>query len=173
MDDEAVDLSTVIRKYRNLIHPGRTKRLAKTVDRSGAIVAAQVVEIISKQVAKRKQETYGYTAEQLFNRLSGGSSALSLVAHLMKDTPRPEIGRLLTSVLPNAYFAASEDINEEPGYSDHLLTCYRSVFDLAPDETKTLVSKHLYDIYRREPEPTVNIYEDSSLEDPISRSNAR
>jgi len=39
VDDEAVDLSTVIRKYRNLIHPGRTKRLAKTPDRSGAIVA--------------------------------------------------------------------------------------------------------------------------------------
>lgn len=65
LPDEAVDLSTVIRKYRNLIHPGRVKRLEKTVDRSGAVVAAEVVEIITREVAKKKQETYGFTAEQL------------------------------------------------------------------------------------------------------------
>ena len=57
LSDEAVDLSTVVRKYRNLIHPGRVKRLEKSVDKSEAIVAAELVEIITKQVAKRKRET--------------------------------------------------------------------------------------------------------------------
>jgi hypothetical protein len=160
LDAETGDLSTVIRHYRNLIHPGRITRLAKTVDRSGAIVAAEVVEIVTRQVAKHKQETYGFTAEQLLTRLGGGSSALSLVAHLVRDTPLPELERLLIDLLPTAYFAAIEDPNAEPGYEEHLLVCYRSVFELASEEIKTNVCKHIYTIYRNDLETTVNAYED-------------
>lgn len=93
LSDEAVDLSTVVRRYRNLIHPGRVKRLEKSVDRSGAVVAAEVVEIITAQVAKKRKETYGYTAEQLFTRLRGGPSALSLVPFLVRDTSERELER--------------------------------------------------------------------------------
>jgi len=112
-------------------------------------------------VAKRKQETYGYTAEQLLDRLKGAPSAPSLVAHLVKDTPSPEIERLLIDLLPVAYFTASEDPNAEPGYHGHLLVCYRSVFDLASDDIKTKVCKRLYELYRMEPETTVVLYEDN------------
>ena len=61
LSDEAVDLSTVIRKYRNLIHPCWMKRLEKTVDGGGAVIAAEVVEIITNEVAKRRSEDYGCT----------------------------------------------------------------------------------------------------------------
>jgi hypothetical protein len=49
LDEESVDLSTVIRRYRNLIHPDRVRRFEKTVDRNGAIIAAQVVEVITSR----------------------------------------------------------------------------------------------------------------------------
>jgi hypothetical protein len=39
LSQETENLTTVVRQYRNLIHPGRVKRLEKTVDKSGAVVA--------------------------------------------------------------------------------------------------------------------------------------
>jgi hypothetical protein len=44
LDDEAGDLSPVIRRYRNLIHPARVKRLEKIVDSKGAVIAAQATD---------------------------------------------------------------------------------------------------------------------------------
>jgi hypothetical protein len=160
LPDEAVDLSTVIRKYRNLIHPGRVKRLEKTVDRSGAIVAAEVVEIITKEVAKKKQETYGFTAEQLLERLRSGASALPLVVHLLSDTPKAEIERLLIDVLPKAYFDAVADQNSTPDEDSHLQVCYRKVFDAAEKDVRIRVTKNVYKVYRTKPEPTVLVYEE-------------
>jgi hypothetical protein len=159
LDEEAVDLSTVIRKYRNLIHPGRVKRLEKTVDRTGAIIAAQVVEVITAQVAKKKQQTYGYTAEQLLERLRGGSSALPLVALLLGDTPKAEVERLLIAVLPTAYFEALSDPESPPGEDTHLLACYRRIFDATGDDVKKKVMSNLYKVYKNQPEGTVLIYE--------------
>jgi hypothetical protein len=157
--DEAVDLSTVIRKYRNLIHPGRVKRLEKTVDKSGGIVAAEVVEIITGQVAKRKRETYGYTAEQLFERLNGGSSALPLITYLVNDTPTHEIKRLLIDLLPKAYMDALMDPDSSAEQDRHLLVCYRQLFEASPEEVKADVAKNVYGVYRSEHESTVLIYE--------------
>ena len=161
LPDEAVELSTVIRKYRNLIHPGRVKRLETTVGRSGAIVAAEVVEIITEQVAKRKKETYGYTAEQLLERLRGGESALPLIGHLLSDTQTPEIERLLIDVLPTTYMHAIADPASTADEDRHLLVCYRKLFEAADQEVKRKVMKNLYGIYRTKPEATVLIYENS------------
>jgi hypothetical protein len=159
--DEAADLSTVIRKYRNLIHPGRVKRLEKSVDSSGAVIAAQVVEIITTQVAKKKQQTYGYTAEQLLERLRGGSSALPLAALLVSETPKPEIERLLVHVLPDTYFEAINDTGSSYEEDRHLIVCYRKIFDATDDDVKTKVMKNLYKVYKTQPEATVLIYEDN------------
>jgi hypothetical protein len=161
LPDEAVELSTVIRKYRNLIHPGRVKRLEKTVDRSGAVVAAEVVEIITEKVAKRKQETYGFTAEQLLERLRGGESALPLVTHLLKDTRKHEVGRLLSDLLPSAYMYAISDPGSTAAELNHLVNCHRRVFDAADGDVKTTVTKTLYKVFRNEPESTVLFYEDT------------
>jgi hypothetical protein len=124
LSDEAVDLSTVVRKYRNLIHPAVVIRLEKNVNEDEAQVAARLVEIIAKQVSKRKQETYGWTAEQLLERLESGQSALPLVTHLVNETKPQEIERLLSELLPKAYIDATEDTNSLFGLDAHLIQCF-------------------------------------------------
>ena len=161
LDDEAKDLSTVIRNYRNLIHPGRVKRLEKVVNRSGAVVAAELVEIISTQVAKQKQQTYGYTAEQLLQRLRGGSSALPIVTYLISETQKPEIERLLIDVLPSAFFDAMNDLESSTEQDSHLLVCYRKIFDATDDDARKKVTKHLLKVYKTRPEQVVLTYEDN------------
>ncbi len=166
LSEEAVDLSTVVRKYRNLIHPGRIKRLEKVVDKSGAIVAAQLVEIITAEVAKRKRATYGYTAEQLLERLESGDTALPLVGHLLGDARKPEIERLLIDLLPQAYTTSIGDQDSPVEHDRHLATCYRKVFEAAPDDIKEKVMKEVSRVYRQESESTVLTYEETFLRSP-------
>jgi hypothetical protein len=47
LSDKAADLSSVIRGYRNLIHPGRVLRLGETVDEEGARIAEALVSLMS------------------------------------------------------------------------------------------------------------------------------
>jgi hypothetical protein len=159
LPDEAVELSTVIRKYRNLIHPGRVKRLEKNADQSGAVIAAEVVEIVAKEVARRKRDTYGFTAEQLFGRLSGGSSALPLISHLMAETPKSEIERLLIDVLPGAILWALDEPDSIGEDIDHMAVCYRKIFEASDKGVQRAVVKHLYKVYRTEQESKVIVHE--------------
>ena len=119
------------------------------------------VEIITTQVAQKKQETYGYTAEQLLERLRGGASALPLVAYMISDTPKTEIERLLVHVLPDAYFHALNDVESSYEQDRHLILCYRKIFDVTDDDVKTKVMKNLYKVYKTRSEAEVLVYEDS------------
>lgn len=159
LDEDAVHLSTVIRRFRNLIHPSLSVRRKENVGANEAIIAAQVVEIVAKQVAKRKQETYGFTAEQLLDRLKGGPSAFSLLSHLVKKTPEGEIERFLTGTLPAAFFAATSDKASRINDVVHLAECYRRVFAFASDDIRRKVVKRIHDIYVSGDESTVLTYE--------------
>lgn len=153
LSGETVDLSAVVRRYRNLIHPGRVKRLEKVVNGNGAVVAAQLVEIITSEVARRKKETYGYTAEQLFERLKSGSSALPLVELLLKDCKHREVERLLIDIIPDSYFAIIKTALGSKQTADytHVRHCYRAVFNAATDLVKQKVIKNIYEVYRNQP----------------------
>lgn len=161
LDGESVDLSTVIRKYRNLIHPGVVKRSEKTVEKSGAIVAAELVDILVRQVAKRKQETYGSTAKQLLERLSGGPSSLPALQHLLTNTKEQEIELLLTRLLPEEYARVKANADTSPAFLKHLAVCYRRVFDNASEPTKKKVCNNLSKVYRGSDESKAVDYEDS------------
>ena len=89
------DLSSVVRSYRNLIHPGRTIRLNERVSQDSAKVAEALVSIVLTEVERQKREHYGYTAEQIVSKLERDSSADAILPHLMQKTNSVEIERLL------------------------------------------------------------------------------
>jgi len=153
LSDETSRLTLVVQDYRNLIHPGKLLRLEKLAERSGATIAAELIEIIVKEVAARKQATYGYTAEQLYSRLTSGPTALGVLSHLLKDSKGREIERLLVELLRPAYLNALQSQNET---AQHLRDCYRRVFDSAPREVQARATKRMYkECFRAEDEPTM------------------
>ena len=54
LSQRAADLSSVIRGFRNLIHPGRSVRLDENVDTNTASVAKALVEIVIDEISKAK-----------------------------------------------------------------------------------------------------------------------
>src|SRR4051794_31700612 len=63
------ELSSVIRHFRNLIHPGRMMRLDERVDGESATIAASLVNIIVDELSRAFSKAYGLTADQLIEKL--------------------------------------------------------------------------------------------------------
>jgi hypothetical protein len=159
--DDTRSLSTVVRGYRNLIHPGVVKRKEKSVDRSGATVAAELVEMIVKEVAKYKEHTCGFTAPQLLKRLSGGVSAFPLLTHFVQQTHKSELETLLITLLPDAILAESSIDWDDT--TRHLITCYHKVFEMVTPDTRRRVVADIYKLFRVTDEATVIFYENYFL----------
>src|SRR5262245_53699292 len=90
ISERAKSLITVVRGYRNLIHPGRMIRTKEVVDEKGATVAKALVEIITKDILDTKTKTYGYTATQIVNKLKSDPSKTAILHHLLLKTPEKE-----------------------------------------------------------------------------------
>lgn len=101
LDTTTENLCSVIRDYRNLIHPGRVKRLQKAVTQETAEIVIRLVRIVAREIAKRRQEQYGYTAQEVMSKIEGDSVAFPAVfPALMKRLPTSERKRLLFKLLP-------------------------------------------------------------------------
>ncbi len=97
--ERTADLSSVIRSYRNLIHPGRVIRLNEKIDKKSASIAKALVDVVADEVATAKAVSYGFTAEQIANKIENDSSALAVLAHFLKETNELERERLVRDVV--------------------------------------------------------------------------
>lgn len=100
------DLCSVIRSYRNLIHPGRLVRLNETPPtEESANIAASVVKLIIQDVAIARKGKFGFTAEQITAKLENDHNSTVLLPHFLKDVHESELERLLMGVLADKYFS--------------------------------------------------------------------
>ncbi len=159
LTQRSADLSTVVREYRNLIHPGRIVRLQETVDENAATVARSLVEMIVAEVAKQRQQKFGLTAEQLLKKISQDSSAVAIFGHLLADMQASEL-ELLLFTIPQRYIAWLNDDSATFSRGLSVLPQYfRLAFDHASTELKTKVAKHFVTILKEESEMFINHYE--------------
>lgn len=63
------ELSTVIKNYRNLIHPGREVRKSESFDFDTAVVAKSLLNIILKEIRENYLNNLGYSASDLISKL--------------------------------------------------------------------------------------------------------
>jgi hypothetical protein len=89
------ELSTVIKNYRNLIHPGREIRTNEKFDYDTAIVSFSLVKIILKEIKEKYAQKYGYTAEDIFNKILVDSSTYSIFEKLIPKLNIHEKNKLL------------------------------------------------------------------------------
>jgi hypothetical protein len=158
------NLSIVVQDYRNLIHAGRALRLKRQAARSTARVAHSLVEIIADEVGRKKQETYGYTAAEIVDKILRDHSAVNILSHLIKGIKQPiEMERLLTRVLPETYFTYVALLGDEPvGPTVMALErCFRPIFDAAPEDVKRKATENFVRLLREDSETNVIAYEES------------
>ncbi len=144
ISEKTSDLSSVVKGYRNLIHPGRAIRLNESVNKDTAEVAKALVSIVLADVEKQKKENYGYTAEQIVSKIRNDSNVVAILSLLIKKTNPVELERLMFKYLPEAY---TTDFMYD-GYADMpaehiqpaMILCFRLAFDAVDDSIKKKVA---------------------------------
>ena len=169
LTQRAQDLSNVVRDYRNLIHPGRVKRLQETIDGQGAKVAEALVEIIMREIEKKRTETYGLTAEQLLSRLEADPSRIVIFEDMLANVNSREKKKLLLEIIPHRHF--EREMMHELEYADSLSwdvpsldqssleKAFRITFDSVSNDVKSLVVSNFVRMITEESEEKRLSYE--------------
>ena len=95
ISQKSKDLSTVVKNYRNLIHPGREVRTNEEFDFETAIVSFSLVKIILKEIKDNYITKYGYTAIDILNKINVDSSTYSIYEKLVNKLNAFEKSKLL------------------------------------------------------------------------------
>jgi hypothetical protein len=110
------DLSSVVRNYRNLIHPGKEVRLNETVDEETASVAIALTKMIVKEIKEFALKQYGYTAEDILAKLSSDSYAPAIYEKLVEKISINERVKLLNELtniaIDNSEFGPTYPIDQ-------------------------------------------------------------
>ena len=161
LSDRTEPLTIVVKDFRNLIHPGRIKRLEQNVDSNSAQVAISLAEMILEEVREKRQSIYGLTSEQLVTQLERDLNVVKVLEHFTADMQETELEKLLLKIIPDRYF---DLLNEEPDpYTDEILEalqkCFHQVFESVSDSVKKKVmQRHLW-ILKNEGSYKIDLYE--------------
>lgn len=153
------DLASVVKSYRNLIHPGRLARLKERVGPSTAAIANSLVEVVADEVSAQKRTEYGYTAQQIVNKLEVDSSALAVMPALLSRTSAKEQERLLIAVLPKRYLELAADDFTDRSVLARFGNAYRSTFEATDDPIRQRVSARYVEILKEGAELEVTTHE--------------
>jgi hypothetical protein len=161
LTEKTANLSSVIREYRNLIHPARVIRLRETVDEQGAKVAVALTEMVVAQVGQARGDRLGYTAEQLATKIEGDPATTSLLRqHLLPKLAGSEIEKLMLRVLPDRYAVEVGERGSDSTEARALAEAYRRAYGAIPEAIKRKAAKWFAGIVREQPASIVYLYED-------------
>ena len=160
--ERSADLCSVVRDYRNLIHPGRVVRLQENADKQTAVVSANLVDIVVREVAALREKKFGYTAEQLLTKIERDPFATSILSDLLKQTPDDEVRRLILKVIPARFAELDRILNGSRGEWEQELAQlergYRGALAAASEEIKRAAALEFVRVLREEGQPEIRMY---------------
>lgn len=146
LTERTADLCSVIRSYRNLIHPGRAVRLAESLpNQSTAAVAIALVDMIADEVAKKRRAVVGLTAEQVLSKIVRDENVGVILKHLLEEVSSSEKRRLLLDLIPPEHERANQDFS---GDEDRLCAAFRSTLDSADEVLRRQVAQRAVSVIR-------------------------
>ena len=163
ISERTSDLCSVIRSYRNLIHPGRAVRLAEPAPSAkSAQIAAAVVDLIVGDIADARRASLGLTAEQIVSKIRRDENSLAILQHLLKGAPPLQHERLLLELIPAAYRSLLPPGEEwEQAELDRLEKAYRIVFDGVPEDIRRKATSEFVRVLREEDGSQVSIHREA------------
>lgn len=93
------ELSTVIKNYRNLIHPGREIRKKESFNKDTGEVAKSVLNIIVKEVRENYLNKIGYTADKLIYKLENDELSQPIFEKILNKVHKSEKHKLFNALV--------------------------------------------------------------------------
>jgi hypothetical protein len=160
LTDRTADLCSVVRSYRNLIHPGRLVRLEEPPPaRESASIALSLVEIITEEIARTRRKLVGLTAEQLLSKIERDAEVLSFFKHLVLEASELQRTRLILDLIPAAHarHMAVGDF-ESWTLAERLASAYEITLSTVSEEIKGRAVAEFVRVLREEDGPRVSQY---------------
>lgn len=161
LTSRSAKLSDVIKDYRNLIHPGRVIRLKEEYGRETAHIVLSLLSIIGAEIAAKRKQKYGLTAEQIVRKLTVDEGASALIPHLIAESSSIEQQRLVRDVIWKAYKAECAPGWSNPKTLTMLTTCYRKALKSLPLEEQKSAAKRFAQMVRQESSEELAEYGDA------------
>jgi len=140
LSDRTSGLCGVIRSYRNLIHPGRQIRYDEPPpSKQSASIAMALVDMIVEDIVKVRKGAFGFTAEQLLDKIEHNKNSIVLLPHLLKETHETEMERLLLTVLPQhclLLMGGHDVFADEYEGAKRIERAFRFLFESASEQLK-------------------------------------
>lgn len=158
LSDRTADLCSVIKSYRNLIHPGRMIRLGEQAPNKGsATIALALIEMITDDLAKILRASVGLTAEQILSKIQRDANSLNILQHLLAEVSESQRERLLIEHIPLAYSKAITSATPNLFFEDAfakeaklLESAYRITLETMPPESRKRIALEFVRILREE-----------------------
>lgn len=151
LSDRTADLCSVVRSYRNLIHPGRLVRLGEPLpNRDSATIALSLVAIITDEVARTRRKLVGLTAEQLLSKIERDQEVLSFFKHLVQEANEHQRERLLMELLPAAHSRYASGELEDWLVAQRIAAAYEITVNTVSDATKAKAAGEFVRVLREE-----------------------
>lgn len=93
------ELSTVIKNYRNLIHPGREIRKSEKFDFDTAVVAKSLMNIILKEIRENYLNNIGYSASDIILKLETDALSQPIFEKILQKVHKTEKNKLYISLV--------------------------------------------------------------------------
>ncbi|ANB71927.1 hypothetical protein AYM40_05725 [Paraburkholderia phytofirmans OLGA172] len=168
------DLCSVIRSYRNLIHPGRVVRTGEPEpNRSSATIATTLIDMIADELARTRRKSVGLTAEQIVSKVRRDSNSSTIIKHLILEANETQRERLLLELIPDTYMNRPEDPEPFDNEPERLLTAYRVTMENVSDEIRERVAAQFVRILREEDGDYVDRYSAGFFSAPDIRNVAK
>ncbi|MDO8207832.1 MAG: hypothetical protein Q7T38_08440 [Gallionella sp.] len=159
LSDRTADLCSVVKSYRNLIHPGRMVRLGEQPPNMGsATVALALIDMITDDLAIILRASVGLTAEQILSKIQRDANSLNILKHLLIEVTETQRERLLIELIPLAHQKASVSADAAPFDDEEefiklaklLESAYRIILDTVSPEIRKRVAMEFVRVLREE-----------------------
>lgn len=157
LSDRTADLCSVVRSYRNLIHPGRMVRMEEPApSASSSTIALGLIELITEDLTKVLRAKVGLTAEQILSKVERDANALTILPHLLLEVNEHQRDRLLLEIIVPAYMSLLVQQRDDPfdegvnDVKDRLRRAFRTIFDAVPEPIRQRVASEFVRVLREE-----------------------
>jgi hypothetical protein len=135
------ELSTVIKNYRNLIHPGREIRKNERFDFDTAVVAKSLLNIILKEIRENYLNNIGYSATDIISKLETDALSQPIFEKILQKVHKTEKNKLYVSLI-------EYDLDDLP-FGKNLENPKKYIRILKPQIDREIIEKQLHKLIHK------------------------
>ncbi len=160
IDEKTEKISSAIKDYRNLIHPGRSLADGVSANQATAEIANALLSLVLDDISKIRMASPTTTAADILGAILSDPSKIHFVKHLIAPLSADENRILLLELIPEALINeySTSDVELDNTRVTLLKRLFHVVYSNAPSEVQVAAAGRYVKVLRDEPEAIVSVH---------------